>query len=163
MNLQSLSHRDRNLLVLLIAVTWFVYSRYYGYQNFHDYSPFTRPRGAMVPAIEDDSSGFALLIPGFEGQTLKFFFIHGLPFLLSRVLIRDWTIRKSFTLSASVWTVVYLYSAFFRFSDFMKIHPGAYQCAATLVTTYPLMGLSMVLGHLVGALTGTAVRLVRRN
>ncbi|MFY7927747.1 MAG: hypothetical protein ACOVS5_02645 [Oligoflexus sp.] len=145
-----LSELDRNqriyLSVLVIAIG-FIYYKYYGNLHFGDASPFTNPKGYVPSTLPDGSTvETGLIIPGYEDHALKFFIIHGLPFFIATLIFKDWRFKQSFVMSYSVWAAVFFYCATVRFHEFLRMYPDTYQCGATLVTTYTLMGLSMVLG-----------------
>ena len=156
MKIPKLTNRQQYLALFIIAATWFVYSRYYGHSLFKDSSPFTNPRGYQISEPPSEGSYGRILIPGYEDHNIKFFIVHALPFILGAFFFKFWTFKHSMILSGSVWTVVFLYSATFRFSEFIKLYPDAYQCGATLITVYPLMGICMGLGTFIGMSLKTA-------
>lgn len=162
MEIPKLSNRQQYLALFIILATWFVYSRYYGYNVFNDSSPFTNPKGYQVSEPASEGSYIRILIPGYEDHNMKFFLIHSLPFVLGAFFFKFWTFRHSMILSGSVWSIVFLYSATFRFSEFIKSHPETYQCAATLITLYPLMGICMALGTVIGKVLHTG-KLIYKN
>jgi hypothetical protein len=159
MVLSELDRNQRIYLFILIILTGFLYYKYYGHLHFGDFSPFTNPRGYAPRTLPDGSTeATGLIIPGYEDHTLRFLIIHGLPFFMTSLLFKDWRFKQSFVMSYSVWAAVFFYCATVRFQEFLQIHPDTYQCGATLVTTYTLMGLSMVLGTWSGRLALVLIR-----
>jgi hypothetical protein len=150
---KQLSKRDQTWGSIILVSTWYIYYKYYRSINFHERTPFmSRFSSSFDDGNVENSSSYGVIIPGFEGHTLKFFIIHGLPFFFATILFRNWKVKQSFVLSSGIWTAVYLYCATFYYKDFMLIHPDSVQCAATLVSCYPLMGVSVVFGSFAGLL-----------
>ena len=155
LKLPELTSREQTYGSIILILTAFIYYKYYGHLLFNDPSPFT-----TKGPIPDD---YGITITGYEGHTTRFFMLHGFPFFLATVLFKEWRMKQSFVLSAGVWIAVFLYCATFRFNEFLRIHPDAYQCGATLVSHYPLMGVSVVFGTLAGLMTRKIAGSLRSN
>jgi len=82
---KQLSKRDQTWGSIILVSTWYIYYKYYRSINFHERTPFmSRFSSSFDDGNVENSSSYGVIIPGFEGHTLKFFIIHGLPFFLQR-------------------------------------------------------------------------------
>jgi hypothetical protein len=82
----------------------------------------------------------------------KFVGLYGGPFGFAAFYFKGWRLINSATVSFSVWAAVYLYMYVFHFSHFRQLYPDSSQCLIVLISVYPLMGISLFLGHSIGSL-----------
>jgi hypothetical protein len=93
----------------------------------------------MGPQFQDAPMGFIDLLIGF----IKL----GAPIIVGAGFYKGWKLSYSFQLSTTAWLLVFLYSVIFNEYEWSKVHPGAMQCYAVLITTYPLVALSVVFAY----------------
>ena len=144
---------DRQILVIAISsiVTLLIYFRYYDQLVFH-------PQPIIPLPSPSEGSRFGISIPGYEGHLIMFLLLHGGPFLfLAAYLKKSWDMRKACVLSGTIWMLVFFYSVFFRSDEFSKLHLDGYQCVITAISTYPLMAISLFLGHCFGKVSAILI------
>ncbi|MES2932432.1 MAG: hypothetical protein V4805_02965 [Pseudomonadota bacterium] len=81
---------------------------------------------------------------------VKFVMMYGGAFTLAAFVFDSWRLKHSAALSFGIWFFVYLIMITFKNADFMRVYPEGGQCLIVPITVYPLIGISMLLGHCIG-------------
>ena len=141
----------------LLAVTLFLlhhYSTYYYglvFEGTMSLNIDTRP--------PPDGNG---MIGGFL-PLFKFLAFYGGPIAFAVFYYREWRFRYSAFVSLSIWMLVYVYCATVLAGRHAALHPDTYQCAIAMISTYPLIGISMMTGHFWGRVAGYVRERFRSN